>query len=301
MPRRKAGRQSNPATIPKTAKQHIHWRRIRTYRTTYVPSASLKPGQKDLGSKAHPSVLQTITTYTVSKPPKYRSFRSAGGIRKYKAVEIKTKLTEVIIVASTKNRKKPVKDEELEELEALEELEELDDEEEEEEVDEVEDDDEDEEDEEEDEDEEDDEEEEDEDDEEEEDEEPTPKRRNKSAAKASTKKASSKRGSRPDDGKVGTQEVAEHFGVDGRTLRIVLRKHGIEKDPDSNQYRWKSLKSPEVIKIGKLLKGGAAEKAKKESLDKLKARKAEATNAKSTTAKKSTSTTAKKKGKKATS
>lgn len=239
----------------------------------------------DNGSKTNPNVKQTIIVQSVTKPTKYRLFKAAGGIRKYKVVEVKSKFTEVIIVAKAKARKKSIEDEDLEALEALEELDDLDEDEDEEEIDEV---DEDEEEYEEDEEDEDEDEGDEEDDEDDEDEEPAPKRRNKPVAKKTPSKSAGKRGSRPDDGKVGTQEVAAHFGVDGRALRIVLRKHGIEKDSDSSQYRWSSLKHPEVVKIGKLLKSGAAKAAQKEQFDNLKAKSAakKSTAAKATAKKK---------------
>lgn len=90
----------------------------------------------------------------------------------------------------------------------------------------------------------------------------------KGAAKTKTKKVVEK-------DYVGSAEVADHFNVDARTLRMVFRKHGIEKDPDSNQYRWPNFKDKTVVKIGKLLKEGAAEDIKKESLEKLKTTQAE--------------------------
>lgn len=73
------------------------------------------------------------------------------------------------------------------------------------------------------------------------------------------------------DGKIGTQEIADRAGVDGRTLRMVLRKHRIEKDEESGRYQWDDWDDKEVKKILKLIKDGAAREVKRESLDKLKA------------------------------
>jgi hypothetical protein len=116
-----------------------------------------------------------------------------------------------------------------------------------------------------------------EDDDEEEEDAPPPKRRSKSKGSKSSsttgKSSSGPSRSRTTDGKVGVQEVAEAAGTDARKLRMVLRKHGIEKDEDVGRYEWSSLNHPEVKKIIKLVKGGAVKAATKESLDNLKARK----------------------------
>jgi len=155
----------------------------------------------------------------------------------------------VIIVASTKGRKKAVTEDELEEIEGLEDIEIEDDEDEIE--DEIEDDDE----------------EEPEDEDEDEDDEPAPK-----AKKGRAKKAAPKPRVR-DDGMVGTTEVAAEFGVDSRTLRMVLRKHGIPKNADSGRYEWEGLNDKTVVKIGKLIAKGEAKAVKTESLQKLKDKK----------------------------
>lgn len=254
--------RSPPGAFPeirKTAPRHITWHKVKAYTAIYRRGKT------------------RVTIKSVIEPPPTRLFRTAGGVRKFKRTALKTTTREVIIVARTKGRKKPVDTEELEELEALEELEDLDEDEVDEEDEEELEDDEDVEDEEEDEDEP-----EDEEDEDEEEEEPAPKRsRSKKSASttAKAKRASGPKQSRAAaNGKVGTQEVAEHFGTDGRTLRIVLRKHSIPKDEDSGRYEWSSLKHPQVIKIGKLLKGGAAKEAKQEGLSKLKSSKAKKTS-----------------------
>ena len=72
---------------------------------------------------------------------------------------------------------------------------------------------------------------------------------------------------------------------------MLLRKHAVPTDPDSGRYQWKSLTSPQVVKIGKLIKAGEHKKAQREGLDKLKASKSKKTtsNAKTGTAKKKTS------------
>jgi hypothetical protein len=217
-------------TYRETARRHIHWVTLKTYRGLYRS----KKGDE-------------VTVKMLSRPPATRVFRAATGRRKYKLVALHSKITEVIYVAKgTKNRKKSV-DQEAEELAALEELE--DDDEEEPEL--------------EDEDSEDDE------DESDDEDEPAPKK-GKKAPKSAPKESRAKA-----DGQIGTAELAAHAGVDSRTLRMVLRKHKVEKDEESGQYRWKSLKDKEVVKILKLLKSGEAEKIKKESLDALKERQAE--------------------------
>lgn len=246
--------------LRKTAKRHIHWQVIKTYTTTY------KAGRT------------RITIRSVTKPKPTRLFRTARGLRTFKATHTKVSRKEVLIVMATKGKsrsKGKQVDEELQELEELEELDELDEEEDEEEEDEDE----------EDEDDEPDDEDEDEDDEEEE-EAPKRSRAKSKSAKAKSKKPAQSRAAA--NGKVGTQEVAEHFGIDGRTLRILLRRHDIPKDEDSGRYEWSSLKNKEVIRIGKLVKSGAAKAAKKEGLDKLKASKAAKSSTKKTVAKKGT-------------
>lgn len=162
----------------------------------------------------------------------------------------------MIIVArsssKTTKKKADVVEGELDELEDLEDLEDLDDLDDEEPEDEVEDD------------------EEEEDDEDEEDEVPVRKRR---AAKATPVAAPVKQSrSRTTDGKVGTQELANHLGIDGRSLRMLLRKKGIKVDPETGRYEWKSLNDPTVKKIIKAHKSGETDEIKRESLDALKNR-----------------------------
>lgn len=284
------------------------------------------------GVYSNPKVPDDITVHSLHPLPKHRTFRAAGGNRRFKRIKYKQYTRKVIIVAKSAKVKKKARDLDDEDLEDLEELEDLDDLDEDEDDEEPEDEDE-EDDDEEDEDEEDDGlddlpvkelrakarkdghapsdirgknkgalveliragvEEDDEDDEEddedddveeddveeddEDDEEETPPKRGK---KSSSKKSSSKTKkdnsgpsrSRTTDGKVGVQEVAEAAGTDARKLRLVLRKHGIEKDEDVGRYEWPSLKNKEVLKIIKLVKGGAVKAAQKESLDNLKASK----------------------------
>lgn len=261
--------RSPPHKFPelrKTAKHHIHWKVIKTYTTTY------KAGRT------------RIVVKSVTKPKPKRLFRTARGLRTFKATHTRVARKELLIVMATKgkNRTKGKQvDEELKELEELEELDELDEEEDEEEEDEDEDD------------EEEDDEPEDEDDEDEDDEEeePAPKK-SRSKTKSKSKKTSESRASA--NGKVGTQEVAKEFGIDGRTLRILLRRHEIEKDEDSGRYEWSSLNHPVVKKIGKLVKSGAAKRAKQEGLDKLKASKTKSTKSKTKSAPAKKTTTKKK-------
>ena len=252
---------------------------------------------------------QVVAT-TLTRPPRYRTFRVAGkgGKKKFRAVKVQQLTKEVIFVAKTKskNTKKKGKekdevltDDDLEELEELEDLDE--DEDEDEDVDTDDSDDEDDEDsEDEDEDDEDDdsdeddeeepdeedEDEDDEDDDEDEDDEPKSK-------KKSSKKSKSKKSKKKDDGKIGSQEVAEHLGISGRQLRIILRRNpDIQEqvqDPESKQYRFSSLKHPAIKKLEKLVKSGEHKKAAKESFDKMKSKK---------TGKKKSSTKGKKKSKK---
>lgn len=157
---------------------------------------------------------------------------------------------------ATKNRKKAaVTADEIEEIEGLEDIDidEEEDEEEEETIEVVQEDDDEEEPDEEDED---------------EDEEPAPKK-----SKTPTKATKTKKTQSRDDGKVGTVEVAAHFGIDSRTLRMVLRKHSVPKNPDNGRYEWDSLEHKQVIKIGKLIASGEATAVKSASLDKLKEKK----------------------------
>lgn len=271
-------RQAIP--VRATAPVHIHWKKITTYKATY--RAKGKNGK-----------VNELIVHSVRRPPTEKVFHVAAGRRKFKLAKLTIDKRTILIMAKTKTRKKPVEQEELEEIEALEELEELEDEEEEDED--AEDDDSEDEEDDEDEDEPEDEEEEDED---EEDEEPAPKRSKKSAKSKSTTKSNSKapKSRAAAEGKVGTQEVAAAAGIDGRALRIMLRKHGIPTDEDSGRYQWTSLNHPQVKKILQLVKQGAHKKAAQEGLDKLKAKKAAgSTKATKTSTKTKGTTTAKKK------
>jgi hypothetical protein len=226
-----------------------------------------------------------IVIKSLKRPPKVRSFRTAVGNRKHSLVKLQSTLREVIIVASTKNRKRAVEQDELEESEAIddleseiEELEDLEDEEIEE--------DEGEEESEEPEDEVEDEAEEDEEEEEEEEEEEAPRRAARTRKGTTTKAKSTTKSRASADGMVGTSDVAEHFGIDSRSLRMLLRKNEIPVDPDSNRYQWKSLTSPQVVRIGKLISAGEHKKAQREQLDKVRAKKAAAKPAPKPAAKK---------------
>lgn len=106
-------------------------------------------------------------------------------------------------------------------------------------------------------------------DEDDEDEEPAPKKGKKGKTPASTPSRS-----RTTDGKVGTREIAEKAGVSGRVLRMVLRKHEVEKDSETGRYEWDSMKDKEVKQILKWIEDGEAANIQKEALDKLKAKKA---------------------------
>jgi hypothetical protein len=176
-----------------------------------------------------------------------------------------------------KRKAAPVVDE-LEELE--DELEDLDEEEEED----VEEEDEDVEDEdEEDEDLDDDEDEEDEDEDEDEDEEEAPRKKSKKTRKKKPR----------DDGKVGSAELAEALGTDGRNLRVMLRDRQVKKNPANNRYEWDSL--PAALKAMKFKNIAAAKAALVESrkarLDELKDRvsKTRAATKKKTSSKKKSS------------
>lgn len=247
---------------------------------------------------------EKITIRGFKRPTKHRTIRN----KKYKAVKVNYKVKDLIYMAKTKKKKggkEKLSEEELEELEELEDLDDLEDEDADDEDEESTDDDEDEdedEDEDDDDEEEDDEDEDDEDDEDEdeeddevedddeEEEEEKPKKKKSSKSSTKKKKGKSKSRAKAND-KIGVQEVAEAAGTDGRTLRMVLRKHGIEKDDDSGRYEWSSLSHPEVKKIIKLVKErGEGRKVKQESLDNLKK--------KTKKTKSSGTTTKKKKGKK---
>lgn len=238
-----------PLTTPRL---RFVWRSVSVYRAVYR------------------SRRREVVVRSLQPQPKTRVFRVAGGESKFKRVEYTRTKKEVLIVArsrKTATKSKDIVDKDLEELEELEDLEDLEDELEDEEPEDEEE--EDEEEEEEDEDLDDDLEDLDEDLEEDEDEEEeeAPKRRTRKPATARSKKRSR---SNEVDGRIGTQEVADHFKVSSRDLRVLLRKQGIEKDADTQRYEWDSLEDPEVVRIGKLIRKGAIDKAKKESLDRLK-------------------------------
>lgn len=116
-----------------------------------------------------------------------------------------------------------------------------------------------------------------------------PKKSGKGSKKASGKgKSEESKPSRSHttDGKVGTREIAEAAGLEGtsgtRALRMVLRKHSVDKDPETGRYEWDSLKDPTVKKILKWIAEGEAEAVKKEGLDRLKAQQQEKREAKKT-------------------
>jgi hypothetical protein len=206
---------------------------------------------------------------SITEPEKTRKFKVQGGLRTFTLIRYKQHLQEVLIVARAakskpKNKRAAKKqtvvtDDEIDELESVDELEE-DEELEDEELEEEEDDDEEEDEEdEEDEDEPDDEDEDEDEDEDDEEDEAPPKR----AKKPRQSRAAA-------DGKIGTNEIAEKAGVDSRTLRMVLRKHKVPKDPETRRYQWDSWNNKTVKNILKWLKEGEADEIKKESLNKLK-------------------------------
>jgi hypothetical protein len=323
-----------PLTSPR---RRILWRTMVTYYAVYK----------------HPKVPDPITVHALNPQPLYRTFRAAGGKRRFKRVKHTATRRKVLIVAKsaksrTRKAKNEIVDEELDELEELEELDDLDEDEDEDEPDDDDDEDEDEDEDEEDDedddgledlnvkdlrakareaginvkgmkkddlveairsgvdDEDEDEEDEEDEDEEEEEEEPAPKKKGKGktstsskSGSASKKKASgsSPSRSRTTDGKVGVQEVAAAAGTDARKLRMVLRKHEIEKDEDVGRYEWSSLNHPEVKKILKLVKGGAVKQATNESLAKLNAKKGKSTKSKTADAPRKKSSGTKKRAK----
>lgn len=271
----------------------------------------------------------TVTVHALNPLPLYRTFRVAGGKRRFKRTTYKATRRKVVIVAKTAKKGtkkgKEILDEELEELEEVEDLDDLEEEDDEEPEDEDEDDDDEEEDDDEDSDdlddmtvkdlrakaredghapsaikglkkddlvelvrggvEDDDEDEDEDDDEEEEEETPKQKKKRKKAAAAKNGKAKPSR-SRTTDGKVGVAEVADAAGIEGRKLRILLRKKKVEKDPDTGRYEWSSLNNKEVKQILKWVKAGEAAAAANEGIDRLKAaREAKAKKAKKTGAK----------------
>lgn len=211
--------------------------------------------------------------------PQHRSFRAAGGLKKFTLRKSRTITRKVIIVARSTKKSKTVNpdpeevlDEDLDDLADLEDLDDLE-EEDEEETEEPED--------------------EDEDDEEDEDEEPAPKSRKK--GKATPKEKAKPSRSRTTDGKIGTSELANHLDVTPRDLRMVLRKMSIPKDDETGRYEWSSLNHKDVKRIIKAVENGAVTDSKKESLDKLKERVAEKNTGSKKTKVKATATPKKKK------
>lgn len=229
----------------------MHWKSIITYTATY------KAGKKGKGKA-------TLIVRTINKPPPpEREFRLASSDPKpFKRTRLTKSTRKAIIIMATgktkdkkgstkkgKTREKPVEDETLEELTDLEDVEELAEDEDEETTDTSTDDSEDTDD--------------DDDDEEVE----KPKKNKKGKKNKKTTRAAG-------NGKVGTQEIAAEAGCDSRTLRMVLRKHAVEKDPETGRYEWASLEDKTVKQILKWIKAGEAKDIKKESLDKLKEKKA---------------------------
>lgn len=250
MPRARNSRFPN---VREVSPYHVHWRSITTYTATY------KNGKKGKGKKV--VIIRTIN----KPPPPQKELQLAGdALRLFTRTKLtKSKRKAIVIMATTKTKKsskksktreKPVEDETLEELTDLEEIEEEDEE--------TTDDDETTTDSTDDEDSDD----EDSDDDEDDDEEVAPPPKSKKKKKKSSRAK--------DNGKVGTQEIAEAAGVDSRTLRMVLRKHEVEKDPESGRYEWESLEHKTVKQILKWIAKGEAKDIKQESLDKLKEKKA---------------------------
>lgn len=202
-----------------------------------------------------------VVIKSVSFPPKTRILKGQGGLRKYRRIKYQKHLQEVLIVAKAtkkgKGRTAEVTDSEIDDLEGIDDLDDLEEDlEDEEPEDEVDEDDEDTEDE-------------DEDDEDEDDDEEVvvKKKSKKSKTKPTTSRAAA-------NGKVGSAEIAKEAGIDARRLRMVLRKHEVEKDEESGRYEWSSMKHPTVKKILKWIKDGEADDIVKEQLQKLKDNKA---------------------------
>ena len=81
-------------------------------------------------------------------------------------------------------------------------------------------------------------------------------------------KAKKKSRKAAEDG-VGTAEVADELGITPRALRALLRNRGIQADREG-RYHWKSMDSPEIRKLRKLVEGGAVQEATAERLEKVK-------------------------------
>jgi len=79
------------------------------------------------------------------------------------------------------------------------------------------------------------------------------------APKSKKSRASKKR--KRDDGKIGSAELAEALGTNGRELRVMLRQKGVEKN-ENNRYEWDSVEEA-VEEMGfksvKSAKAGLAE------------------------------------------
>lgn len=240
--------------------------------------------------------VHEVRIRTITRPTKTRTLRVAGGRRKFTAVAVKREVREFILYApaSTKpisksskeyykhmgknkgNKATDVTDDDLKELESLEDLDDA------------------------------------------ADEAPTAdeapvtkkgkkgKKGNKAADEATEEAPKKKRsgGAAPGEsraaanGKIGTAEIAAKGGTDARTLRMVLRKHSVPKNPETNRYEWDSWDDKAVKNILKLLKGGEAENVKKEGLQRLKDSKEAKDAAAKTESGDSTSKKDKKKGKK---
>jgi hypothetical protein len=246
--------------IARVAGRRLDKPRLRVVRKTWPGYVALYRDRKGV----------EVIVKSITEPPETRKFKVYGGLRTFTRVKYKQHLQEVLIVArATKSKPKNkraakktavVTDDEIDELESVDELEEDEDLEDDdlEEEDEEDEEDEDEENE-EDEDEPDDEEEEDDEDEDEDEEEAPPKR---------SKKPRQSRAAA--EGKVGSNEIAQKAGIDSRTLRMVLRKHNVKKDPETRRYQWDSWNNKTVKQILKWLKDGEADEIKTESLKKLK-------------------------------
>lgn len=237
-------------------RRHIVWTQIKTWKVLY---------RSDKGDE--------VIVYTITRPKRSRIFRVAGGRRKFKAVAASTTTREFIIMGKSAKEKKKKDNDEItdDELKELESLEDVDDEDETTEPDE------------------------DTDDDGDEDEAPKAKKakKGKKGKKGEDEAPAKKRGGAAPgksraaaNGKVGTAEIAAAGGCDARTLRMVLRKHEIEKDEETGRYEWDSMKDPTVKKILKLLKDGEADAVKQEGLQRLKDSKAKDAAGKTTDGKK---------------
>lgn len=99
---------------------------------------------------------------------------------------------------------------------------------------------------------------------------------------AKGKKGAAKESRAAANGKVGTQEIVAYVNdngltdkpIDGRQLRMVLRKHrgekGVDLDPETNRWEWDSIDAKPVQAIIGWVKGGEVEAAKQEGLERLK-------------------------------